>query len=750
MSMMKGVSDRWLLGLLLAMCAVVGGFMYGFYGYSMDQSAARQAAEFETAIRLELEQKASKFADGAQKLERDVGFLASVPPIAGIARALDNKGLDAQESTPLDLWRERLEAIYQAYLAADDQLFQVRLIGNQDGAREIVRVQRQADRIAVVPKADLQRKGGRDYVIRAQTLPSGAVYLSPVTLNRELGQIEQPERPTLRAVTPVDNARGKSYGLVVINFDVGGFLSELAKVNDPAVSIYLTNPGGDYLLHPQAGQAFAFERDAAARRWQDDFLPLPDSRLTQGNSFHRFRATATGKTYLVAERSIPLGSFQPDSSLNLRLLLPEEVFMARVSAGARPQLLTAFMASLIIAAALLGMYLRLMFVRNMEAEQQREMLETAIDSLQCGMAMADRKGILQRVNRALCEAFGYTESELLGQSVELLLPEEKREQHALLRQTFTATQPVVLGGGAPVFGRRRDGSAVPLQIGLVNIRVGGQSYVLASVLDLSQRFAYEEALSAQNAELELRTAEAESASRAKSSFLTNMSHEIRTPLHGIMGLATILQRQQDDPKARELLGKLMSAATHMQDVLNNVLDLARIESGKLTLSIRPLSTQALFDKLQSICGVAAANKGLNLRIEQALPEMLQGDVVHLLQMLVNLVGNAIKFTEQGEVSVVATASADGPTLWRVHLLVADTGIGMTEAQQARIFEAFEQADGSTTRRYGGSGLGLAITRRLARMMDGDVTVASTPGEGSRFTVDLCLPAYLPADGQPPA
>lgn len=749
MSMMKGIGGRWLLGLLLAMCVVVGGFMYVFYGYTMDQSSATQVAQFETQIELEMEQKAIKFAGEALNLEHDVNFLANLPPIAGIARALDNNGMDRRENTSMARWLERLQAIYLAYLAAERGLFQVRLIGKYDGFREVLRVEQQDGLISAIPKAQLQRKGNRDYVMSGAALPQGAVYLSSVTLNREFGKIQLPERPTLRAVTPVENSRGEMFGLVVVNLDVTGFLRELARVSDPALNVYLTNSAGHYLIHPRAGQAFAFERNPAARRWQEDFEPLEKTRLTQGSHFERLRNTSSGRVFLAAERSIALGSFQPDTSLSLRLLLPEDVFIARVTAGARPQLLLAFTASLMIAGALLGMYLRVMFVRNIESERQQAMLEATFDSLQCGMAMADRKGCLLRVNRALCEAFGYQESDLLGQPVEMLLPEAQRDQHALLRQAFAAVRPIVLGGGAPVFGMRRNGLPIPLQIGLVRIGVGGQSYVLASVLDLSQRYAYEEALSAKNAELELRTQDAESASRAKSTFLANMSHEIRTPLHGIIGLTNILQRKQNDPTHLALLDKLMHSATHMQDVLNNVLDIARIESGKLTLTDRPFSTVALFEKLHSICAVNAANKGLILRIEQQLPALLQGDAVHLLQMLVNLLGNAIKFTERGEVAVEASASAEGPNHWRVRIVVSDTGIGIPLEQQARIFDAFEQADGSVSRRHGGSGLGLAITRRLAQVMAGDVSVESAPGHGSRFTVDLLLPGYLSPDAGGP-
>ncbi|MBV8123265.1 MAG: response regulator [Burkholderiaceae bacterium] len=235
---------------------------------------------------------------------------------------------------------------------------------------------------------------------------------------------------------------------------------------------------------------------------------------------------------------------------------------------------------------------------------------------------------------------------------------------------------------------------------------------------------------------------AESANRAKSSFLANMSHEIRTPLNAIIGLTYLVQRDSSEPAQRERLGKVVDAAEHLLRVINNVLDFSKIEAGKLQLEFVDFKVHQVLDKVVGILAHKAAESGLQLRldIDEGLSELtLVGDAQRISEILLNFMGNALKFTETGFVQLSARI------MWleaqqRVHLIfeVSDSGIGITESAQLRLFQNFEQADSSTTRRYGGSGLGLAITRRLAELMGGEVGAESVSEQGSRFWLELTL------------
>ncbi len=233
---------------------------------------------------------------------------------------------------------------------------------------------------------------------------------------------------------------------------------------------------------------------------------------------------------------------------------------------------------------------------------------------------------------------------------------------------------------------------------------------------------------------------AEAASRAKSTFLANMSHEIRTPMNAIIGLAHLLRTESHSDRQDALLGKISEAAEHLLRIINDVLDLSKIEAGKLTLEPTDFVLADVLERVRSLVGVRAGERNLQfaLAVDPDVSDVLHGDGLRLGQILLNLAGNAVKFTTQGtvEIGVSRTASfRDG-----VRFTVRDTGIGIAPGDLARLFASFEQGDASTTRQYGGTGLGLAICKSLATIMGGRITVESAPGQGSTFTVDLPLPA----------
>jgi PAS domain S-box-containing protein len=228
---------------------------------------------------------------------------------------------------------------------------------------------------------------------------------------------------------------------------------------------------------------------------------------------------------------------------------------------------------------------------------------------------------------------------------------------------------------------------------------------------------------------------AEAASRAKSAFLANMSHELRTPMNAVMGMTALAQRHTDKPVLREQLGKIDKASKHLLGVINDILDISKIESEHLMLERSPFRTAQILGDLQSLFDEKASEQGLVFRIDfssELTGCTLVGDPLRLRQILFNLVSNAFKFTAHGAITVRGRVIEEGKTDLLMRVEVEDTGIGISAADQKRLFVAFEQADGSMTRRFGGTGLGLAITRRLARMMGGDANVDSTPGEGSTF------------------
>jgi signal transduction histidine kinase len=244
--------------------------------------------------------------------------------------------------------------------------------------------------------------------------------------------------------------------------------------------------------------------------------------------------------------------------------------------------------------------------------------------------------------------------------------------------------------------------------------------------------------------------QAEAAMRAKGDFLASMSHEIRTPLHGIFGMTELALDTTSDDERREFIQRARGCTETLLAIINDILDFSRIEADKITLEHADFDLREVLDGVLDTLAVQAAHKGLELVgcVEDGVPARVRGDAGRLRQILINLGGNAVKFTERGEVVLELAVAGDGrePGTIRVRGTVRDTGVGIPSDKQAAIFEAFTQADSSTTRRYGGTGLGLAITQRLVTLMGGAVEVESTEGRGSafRFTAEMTVVTPAPA------
>ncbi len=323
-----------------------------------------------------------------------------------------------------------------------------------------------------------------------------------------------------------------------------------------------------------------------------------------------------------------------------------------------------------------------------------------IESVPNGIIVVDHSGAITLVNAPAEKMFGFDREELIGQTVEILFP----------------------ASGRALTGVRKDGSEFPLEISVNPIPVDGETSVLWSIVDTTERTLAESRL--------------HEAARLKSEFLANMSHEIRTPINVMVGMSGLLLETDLSPDQKDLAETIRNGAESLLVVINDSLDFSKMEAGKLEIDAADFEVDGTVEDITSFFSQSASRKGLALNcfVEPDVPRYLYGDGGRLRQILTNLVGNAIKFTERGEISLrVAMAERAGPAL---RFEVGDSGIGISAEAQERIFQAFTQADGSTTRRYGGTGLGLAIVKHLVEMMGGTIGVESEPGRGSTFWFQL--------------
>ncbi len=394
------------------------------------------------------------------------------------------------------------------------------------------------------------------------------------------------------------------------------------------------------------------------------------------------------------------------------------------------------------------------------ADQERLKLSLAVEQNPSSVLITDLAGRIEYVNRAFTTTTGYERHEVIGRNPRLLSSgATPRPVYGAMWELLEAGQP----WRGVLHNRKKSGELYVGDVLITPIRQpdGRITHYLSIQQDVTEQRRTEAELVRYRHHLEERVVErtaelteaerrlqhlnealtqardrAEHASRAKSAFVANMSHEIRTPMNAILGLAHLLRREVTESGHRERLDRMREAGQHLLHLLDGILDLSKIEAGKLVLEQSEFELDVVLARSLSIVAEAAREKGLELKLEApTLNTRVHGDVTRLSQAVVNLLSNAVKFTEQGGVTLrVTTAPARGEDnlVYVARFEVRDTGIGIAPDKLASIFEAFEQADPSTTRRYGGTGLGLAITAHLARLMGGEAGGTSDLGVGSRF------------------
>jgi PAS domain S-box-containing protein len=383
------------------------------------------------------------------------------------------------------------------------------------------------------------------------------------------------------------------------------------------------------------------------------------------------------------------------------------------------------------------------------AEEQNRQLSQAVEQSPESILITDLEGRIQYVNDAFLRETGYARDEVVGQNPRILHSGNTPQESFIELWEALANGRIWQG---ELFNRRKDGSEYVEFATISPIReVGGKiTHYVAVKENITEKRRQTRELDAHRHHLEelveQRTRElmeakeaAEAANIAKSTFLANMSHEIRTPLNAITGMVHLLRRTTLTLQQTDKLDKIEIAGSHLLETINAVLDLSKIEAGKFTLEDVPVRVESLLGNIASMLSLKARDKGLAFHIEMAaIPGNLYGDPTRIQQALLNYAGNALKFTEQGHITLRVREEAHTDQSVALRFEVEDSGIGIAAEALPKLFGAFEQADNSTTRKYGGTGLGLAITKKIAGLMGGTAGVSSTAGKGSTFWFSAVL------------
>ena len=377
------------------------------------------------------------------------------------------------------------------------------------------------------------------------------------------------------------------------------------------------------------------------------------------------------------------------------------------------------------------------------AKIERQRSQTILDSSPDPVVIVRRDGMIDYVNQQTTKLLGYAPNELIGRSIETLVPAQARPSHGgHVKHFFGAGQARQMGSDRELFVVAKDGHEIPVEIALSPMTHGDEKLVIASVRDISDRKA------AQIALLQAKDA-AEAATRAKGDFLAAMSHEIRTPMNGVTGMADLLAQTELSDEQRHMVRTIRESGNSLITVINDILDFSKIEAGKMDLESVTMSITDAVEGVASTLTPNATKKGVRIQVfvDPNIPDTVHGDPTRLRQILFNIGGNAVKFSNGKDVQVRAEfANRDDSAQTWLRFSVIDHGIGISKENQAKLFQAFSQAESSTTRRFGGTGLGLAICKRLTEMMNGIVGVDSREGFGSTFYVEL---PFLAAEGVAP-
>ena len=669
----------------------------------------------------------------------DLRFLYSTPPISGLPRAEFNDGIDPYDGTTYNQWKERLETIFIGFMENNLAVEQLRVIAITAEGKELIRVQRVGASVEAVPDYSLQAKSGEPYFLPSSQLETNQIYMSPLTLNKEFGEVVFPYQPMLRFSIPIFSDKGKRYAFLIMNVNANALIDNLKRTVFNYSDLIISSSEGDFVYHPI--EEYQFSRDLNPEITWDKVY----SQKVQYQGLY----TITSKLnpdlqFYVHSTKVKTKPRNKYGYINFNLLVPEKYVETLINE--KREITYSFLAAI----GVFTFILLIMFYRNATrsqflAEARREasaIVDGSIDAI-VGLNL---EGELTSVNNTAERLLSISKVTALGKlakDVEFLsklpihtyvtdIQSSKSQIKDELSEQFDETTLHYAISVSPVFSEHNT------LIGLALI-----------IRDITKEKDAEIKVKRLNTELEAKVRKRTQAlaeakddaikhSDIKSAFISNISHELRTPLNGVIGTLNILKREELSGKSRNLVEMMDLSASNLNLLINDILDLSKIEAGKLDLNLKTINLQLLIERLVESSAIRAFDKGLNVYLDTSNLncESVKTDPLRLTQILNNLISNAIKFTDKGYIKVIVSSERISEDTHDLKVNVQDTGIGIAPSTQGQLFDAFQQASTAISEKFGGSGLGLSICKQLCQLMDGDISVSSTLNQGSVFTFNI--------------
>ena len=688
--------------------------------------------------RLEMESRETHFVElAAKRLSADL-----LPAISDLKILSENPTLINYFEHPNEVARTELDASLLRWINAKTDYFELRYLDLN--GQEISRVDRSSGPARVVPVEKHRNSAQRLYFIRTLSIGRGEVLASAFDLWRDKDKIRQPSQSTLRLCTPLFDLHGERRGVLTINYAGQRILQTLqSETSGSAGQIQLLNADGYWLKGPIPDDEWAFlypeKKDRTfgrryPRAWTTISAVESGTLYSPGGLF-AFRSVsplpANEDPVNKNPSKYPSSTSAADFSYPWKIVsvVPAAILDAQAK-KLRTQLAAVDSLALILifAVSWFTAHSRVRQGRALMAmKQQAELLNLTRDAI----IVRDLNHTILSWSHGAEKMYGWTEDYAIGRNyLELLKPRSPIGWD----QVFLTLLSKQLWSGE-VVSARKDGSEVTTlnRLTLGKVARGVPAAILNIATDITDR---------KRAEIELESAKeaAEAASRAKSEFLAVMSHEIRTPMNGVIGMAGLLLDTPLNTEQREYAETVRHSADALLTIINDILDFSKIEAGKMSIEPIPCDLRNAVEEVAELMAGKAREKGLDLilRYSPDAPRRVIADPGRIRQILINLAGNAIKFTSKGHVYISVECEAVLEEKAQLRISVEDTGIGIPDDKLGTIFERFTQADASTTRRFGGTGLGLAISKQLTELMGGSMGVESRAGHESKFWITLPL------------
>lgn len=701
-----------ILGVILIFAAA--GIPY-YIHYQSNQSENRRVARLDIGYMVDTIDHTIEDAVFGLKVVADSGGLAEV------LTSKDTQGIKA------------LTERFSGLVFVTGHYDQIRLL--EASGKEFIRINYNKGQAKVVVPDELQDKSSRPYFKETfSKLKQGDIYVSDISLNEELNQIERPFKPVVRLATAIYDKSGVKKGVLIFNLLADPIMKKVRTIAETeGLYVMMIDHDGEYLMgrspkddwarQLKTGESFSKSYPSV---WQT-LRHLSEGQIKNADGIFTFK---TINKALGGSQGGYINTWKIVVHTNPIILMSQAEDLLD-----HPIYFTSF----IMAILLYIMGARFFVIASVAKTRDEEKIKALLKEVEFQkfaldehaiVSITDVKGNIIYVNDNFCKISGFTSEELLGQNHRILKSDEHSEDFYKYLWKTIANGKVWNGD---IKNHTKNGGSYWVNATIVPFLndAGKPFQYIAIRTDITAQVSV-------SVQLEHSLDKAFAATDTKSKFLANMSHEIRTPMNAIIGLTDLCLHTDLSPKQRDYIRKTNTAGRSLLGIINDILDFSKIEAGKMDIESILFSLDTVFDNLWTMVSDIAHDKNIELLFSQEkdVPFNLLGDPMRLGQILINLVNNAVKFTEEGEIALYVTVKTKSKDKITLEFKVEDTGIGMTHKQVDNLFQSFSQADSSTSRNYGGTGLGLSISKRLVGLMGGKIWVKSEYGKGSKFFFNI--------------